>query len=267
MYSLTETGVHLIYAAESGEPQVKMECKCRRVMLQEEIYTCLSCASYCCHYCTVPELSSYQCRGCKRMYETNIKNNRCTFCFSCPFCENILSLTRDPRSKCWIYLCQFCYWNSKEINMKEDRPEILQENLTKLRALKDSETRLYSTAYTYFKESCIALDMENQFLRYTHTRRPSIRASIEESGTRDQKQLEKLNDGLEKMVKHTSLDEDSEEYVNNDHKYPQALPLQAKKVRRCPECSRHLTNIYRAVVSNEVCFTIFSNPTTNRASN
>ena len=185
------------------------------------------------------------------MFESTLKNNKCTFCFSCPFCHNVLTLSRDPRSKCWIYLCQFCYWNTKEINMKEERAEILQDNLFKLSNLREGENRIYTTAYTFFKESNIAIDMEHQFMRYTHTRRPSMRASIEDSGDRDKKQLKKLNEGLESMVKHTSLEEDSEEYTNNEHKYPHALPLLTKKVRRCPECNKHLTNIYRAVVSNE----------------
>jgi hypothetical protein len=36
------------------------------------------------------------------------------------------------------------------------------------------------------------------------------------------------------MIKHTSLDEDSEEYVGQENKFPQALPLLTKKTRRCP---------------------------------
>jgi uncharacterized protein with PIN domain len=92
--------------------------------------------------------------------------------------------------------------------------------------------------------------MENQSLKYTHNKRPSIRSSMEESHLKDKQQLKKINEGIENIIKHTSLDEDSEEYVGNESKYPQALPLITKKTRRCPECSKPLTNIYRPVVSN-----------------
>lgn len=137
MYSLTETGIHYLQQPEQNQPIVKIECKCKRLILQEEIYTCVNCSSYCCHYCTVPQFSSNQCRSCKRIYQNNIKSSKCTFCFSCPYCQNVLTLARDPKSKCWIYLCQFCYWNTKEINMKEERAEILQDNLFKLSSLRD----------------------------------------------------------------------------------------------------------------------------------
>lgn len=87
------------------------------------------------------------------MYESTIKNSKCTFCFACPYCQNVLTLSRDPKSKYWIYYCQFCYWNTKEINMKEERAEILQDNLFKLSSLRDTENRIYNTAFTFFKET------------------------------------------------------------------------------------------------------------------
>lgn len=121
MYSLTETGIHLFHPCDNNEPQVKMVCPCTRAILQEETFTCLNCSTYSCHYCTVPEFSSYQCRSCKRMSDSSTKNSKCAFCFSCPYCHSVLTLTKDPKTRYWIYLCQFCYWNTKEINMKEER--------------------------------------------------------------------------------------------------------------------------------------------------
>lgn len=156
-----------------------MQCKCMRSILQEEIYTCLSCSSYCCHYCTVPEFSSYQCRSCKRVSDSISKSSKCSFCFACPYCQNVLSLSKDPRSKNWIYLCQFCYWNTKEINMKEERAEILQDNLFKLASLREAEQRIYAQAYNFFKDNNQKVETENQSYKYTHTKRPSIRGSID----------------------------------------------------------------------------------------
>ena len=96
--------------------------------------------------------------------------------------------------------------------------------------------------------------MENQSAKYTHNpsnRRSSIRTSMEESTLKDKKKLQRINSGIEIIVKHTSLEEDSEEYTSNEQKNPQALPLLTKKIRRCPECAKPLTNIYRPVMSNE----------------
>jgi len=54
MYSFSETGIHYLQQPENGEPQVKIICRCSRVTLQEEVFTCLACQEYCCHYCTSP---------------------------------------------------------------------------------------------------------------------------------------------------------------------------------------------------------------------
>lgn len=37
--------------------------------------------------------------------------------------------------------------------MKEERAEILQDNLFKLSSLRDTENRIYNTAFTFFKET------------------------------------------------------------------------------------------------------------------
>lgn len=60
-----------------------------------------------------------------------------------------------------------------------------------------------------------------------------------------------MNENIESIIKHTSLEEDSEEYTGTENKYPHALALLPKKTRKCPECAKALTNIYRPVVSNE----------------
>jgi hypothetical protein len=49
--------------------------------------------------------------------------------------------------------------------------------------------------------------MENQSFKYTHNKRPSIRSSMEESNSRDRQQLKKINEGIDNLIKHTSLDE------------------------------------------------------------
>jgi hypothetical protein len=41
--------------------------------------------------------------------------------------------------------------------MKEERPEILQDNLFKLASLRDGENRIYNTALTLFKETNISI--------------------------------------------------------------------------------------------------------------
>lgn len=93
--------------------------------------------------------------------------------------------------------------------------------------------------------------MENQSYKYTHNKRPSIRSSLEESSVKDKQQLKKINEVLDTVVKHVGLDDDNEEYTAVEQKYPQALPLLTKKTRRCPECSKPVTNIYRPLVSGE----------------
>lgn len=94
--------------------------------------------------------------------------------------------------------------------------------------------------------------MENQSAKYTYNKRPSsIKSSLEESSAKDKQQLKKINGVLETLVKHAGLEEDSEEYTAVEQKYPQALPLLTKKIRRCPECTKPLTNIYKPLLSNE----------------
>ena len=56
---------------------------------------------------------------------------------------------------------------------------------------------------------------------------------------------------MNSLIKHVGLEEDEEEYTGTEQKYPQALPLLTKKTRRCPECSKPMTNIYRPLVSGE----------------
>jgi hypothetical protein len=185
------------------------------------------------------------------MSESSIKNNKCPFCFSCPYCHSVMTLSKDPKSRCWIYLCQFCYWNTKEINMKDERAEILQDNLFKLSSLREYEHKIYNTAQSYFKETNISIEMENQAYKYTYNKRPAIRSSLEESSIKDKQQLRKINEALDNLVKHVGLEEESEEYTGNEQKYPQALPLLTKKTRRCPECSKPITNIYKPLVSGE----------------
>jgi hypothetical protein len=117
--------------------------------------------------------------------------------------------------------------------------------------LREGENRIYNTALTFFKETNISVEMENQSFKYTHNKRPSIRSSMEESNLRDRQQLKKINEGIDNLIKHTSLDDEPEDFLGTESKYPQALPLLTKKTRRCPECAKPLTNIYRPVVSNE----------------
>lgn len=93
--------------------------------------------------------------------------------------------------------------------------------------------------------------MENQSYKYTHNKRPSIRSSLEESSAKDKQQLRKINEAIETLVKHVGLEEDNEEYTGSEQKYPQALPLLTKKTRKCPECMKPVTNIYKTVVASE----------------
>lgn len=53
MYSLTSTSSHLTYEREPHAPRLRVVCDCSRRVIQEEIYTCLSCASYSCPYCSI----------------------------------------------------------------------------------------------------------------------------------------------------------------------------------------------------------------------
>lgn len=41
--------------------------------------------------------------------------------------------------------------------MKEERAEILQDNLFKLSSLRDYENKIYNTAQSYFKETNISI--------------------------------------------------------------------------------------------------------------
>lgn len=118
--------------------------------------------------------------------------------------------------------------------MKEERAEILQDNLFKLSSLRDTENRIYNTAFTFFKETNNSIQTENQSFKYTHNKRPSIRSSMEESHLKDKQQLKKINEGIENLIKHTGLEQDSQEFVGNENKFPQALALLTKKTRRCP---------------------------------
>ncbi len=94
--------------------------------------------------------------------------------------------------------------------MIAERAEILQDNLVKLSSLRDCENKIYSTCQAFFKETNIAIEMENQSYRYTFNKRPSIRSWLEESSAKDEQQLKKINEAIENMVKHVGLLEDSE---------------------------------------------------------
>jgi hypothetical protein len=63
--------------------------------------------------------------------------------------------------------------------MKEERAEVLQDNLFKLTGLREYENRIYNVSQSFFKENNIAIEMENQTYKYTNNRRASIRSSME----------------------------------------------------------------------------------------
>lgn len=93
MYSYTVTGINSIHPTDPAEPKLRIRCKCLRDLIQEEIYTCISCAGYCCHYCTIPDIIFFQCRNCRAAIEST-KANKCKMCFACPYCSNVLVMSR-----------------------------------------------------------------------------------------------------------------------------------------------------------------------------
>lgn len=60
-------------------------------------------------------------------------------------------------------LCQFCYWNTREINVAEDKTDDLFQTLNKLSAtIKESESKIYNASQGYFKEVLTIVDYERQ---------------------------------------------------------------------------------------------------------
>lgn len=94
MYSYTVTGIHKVHNPDPNEPQLRIRCKCQRDLIQEEIYTCITCTGYCCHYCTIPDIIFFQCRNCNVVNEPN-RTNKCKMCFSCPYCSNVLTIAKS----------------------------------------------------------------------------------------------------------------------------------------------------------------------------
>lgn len=186
-----------------------------------------------------------------------MKNNKCTSCFACPYCQNILALTEDPKTKLKILLCQFCYWNSKEINMKEEKFEVLLENVSKLsNKLREQDLKIYSLAHALFKESNLSLEAESKAISHhvtPHKKNPSSKNYVEESNFKNKEQIDKLSKSADLLIRRTTLEEESEEYVGNENKCPQAITLLNKKVRRCPNpnCNKPFTNLYRPSRSTE----------------
>ena len=55
-------------------------------------------------------------------------------------------------------MCQFCFWSTKDIKLVEEKLEILLEKLNKYStSIKDSELKIYSYAFTFFKDSNLAI--------------------------------------------------------------------------------------------------------------
>lgn len=50
----------------------------------------MSCVAYSCHFCTIPETTSLQCRNCKATTDNFYGAAKCKVCFSCPYCSNVL---------------------------------------------------------------------------------------------------------------------------------------------------------------------------------
>lgn len=58
----------------------------------------------------------------------------------------------------FILFCQFCYWSSREVSIKEQSSEALLESINKQSMnLKESENKIYNFAWTFFKESNMAI--------------------------------------------------------------------------------------------------------------
>jgi hypothetical protein len=71
----------------------------------------------------------------------------------------------------YVFLCQFCYWNSKDIGVADEKPEELLKIIEKLsRGIKDSEIRAYMACQKYFKDHLV----ENEKVRDLSRRRISV---------------------------------------------------------------------------------------------
>lgn len=88
--------------------------------------------------------------------------------------------------------------------------------------------------------------MENQSSKFFASSKKPSKLTNEESTSKQQAQR---NDKFD-SIKRTSLQEPFEDY-HVEIKYPQGLPLIAKKIRKCPDCKKPLTAVYRTRVDDK----------------
>ena len=89
----------------------------------------------------------------------------------------------------------------------------------------------------------MAVELENQTYKIFNNTKKSVLNFVEDDSILKQK-AEKGDKNPDTIIKRTSLDEPSDEF-HVEFKYPQGLPLIARKIRKCPDCKKPLTTVYR----------------------
>ena len=89
-----------------------------------------SCKKQRCKYCVRIDIESLYCKSCLEpmpLVESLSYNNRCTRCYECPCCYNVVSImiSHIKEESKYYFSCQFCFWNSFKIGMIGLNPNTL----------------------------------------------------------------------------------------------------------------------------------------------
>lgn len=139
----------------------KCQPSCSLKQKLNEIFYCKTCIKFMCSQCTQVTVENYFCSQCftdTLSAQAFQQESKCATCVECPCCfsplatvsvaSNTASTTATPSTTAtttvvtadsfdYVYMCEFCKWNSKSINLIVKKPNGLS---ARLKELEDQQT-------------------------------------------------------------------------------------------------------------------------------
>ncbi|TMW56309.1 hypothetical protein Poli38472_008957 [Pythium oligandrum] len=109
---------------------VRYACPCGHLAPIGSLFYSEFCQKLVCRQpsCSVEEFESYYCGNLLvnlPSKEANMYQNRSSRCFACVTCDNVLSTVFHDGMQKYFFSCSHCHWDSLEIGLVEDDPDML----------------------------------------------------------------------------------------------------------------------------------------------